>query len=106
MARQELLGAADILPNDGDEDFQAVAEADRKGAKADPGREIAMRVCDDGGIYETTAEKGLDRPARQDHVNLDSGRRGRILPRKLQPDCGCDECLRIRLEKALEQAKR
>jgi hypothetical protein len=64
-----------------------------------------MRVCDDGGIYDTTREKDLDRPVRQAHANLDSGRRGRILPRELQPDCGCDECLRIRLEQQLRRAR-
>jgi hypothetical protein len=63
---------------------------------------MRMRVCDDGGIYDTTDEKWEDRPVRQAHVNLDSGRRLRSLPRELQPDCGCDECLRIRLKRELE----
>jgi hypothetical protein len=59
-------------------------------------------VCSDSGIYDTTEEKWLDRPVRQDHVNLDSGRRYRLLPRELQPDCGCDECLQLRLKNQRE----
>jgi len=60
-----------------------------------------LRVC--GDWYDTPEEKWLARPARQEHVNLDPGRRYRCLPREKQPDCGCDECLQLRLKNQREQ---
>jgi hypothetical protein len=33
--------------------------------------------------------------SRPQHVNLDYGRRGRLLPRDKQPFCGCDECIEL-----------
>ncbi len=35
---------------------------------------------------------------RREHVNLDYGRRWRLLPREKQPDCGCGECLQRRAQ--------
>ena len=54
-------------------------------------------------------QERLDRAAaamaeRATHVNLDYGRRYRLLPREKQPDCGCGECKQIKLRKEKENA--
>lgn len=38
---------------------------------------------------------------RREHVNLDYGRRYRLLPREKQPNCGCGECLLIAMQALL-----